>query len=294
MKYTAVYIFLFLYFINTPAHCLTALDTGEMKKHTGQSGISIAIDNAVIYKENSSIKLIDGDENSPGYISLNNTQSLYILETGHNNENTDNKFGHISIDVLSKSREPGGYNSPYLEMSCNDWKGKSYFKAGEIDFSSRKIGSIFVEELKHPKWHFYIGGHSSGIDMEMGFKLELTKFEYAYGPESENLSFQLTGLNLCSDFRLNSSDSPDDPSTWQSAGEFKIGDLKTNNPLKIDVGLRKSDNSPVVFLTGSLKGSMRVENIKMGNRDFGPAAIDGINVHRIKIEFPGRGLGRSS
>jgi hypothetical protein len=40
-----------------------------------------------------------------------------------------------------------------------------------------------------------------------------------------------------------------------------------------------------------MQGSIRMENIHMGNSDFGPAAIDGINVHSLSIELPGRDLG---
>ena len=293
MNCRVLFFIMIFCFLNLKAYALSPLNEKEMKKHTGQSGISIAIENAVFYYEDSFIKFIDGDASDPGFISLSNTKSLHILDTGYNDLDSDGTADHLTIDIINPQQSNLEYDKPYLAMECNDWSGTSYFQAEEIIFSDHTLGSLQIDEAAFPKWHLYTGGHSSGIDLEAGFQMDIKSFSYNYGPSENDLSLKFEGIHFTQQFNLNTNDDPSNPETWQSSGKFKIGDFSTDTPVTIDVGTRENDNSPVLFISAPIKGAIRIENIHMGNTDFGPAAIDGINVHRMKIEIPGRGLGKS-
>jgi hypothetical protein len=52
-------------------------------------------------------------------------------------------------------------------------------------------------------------------------------------------------------------------------------------------------NTAYIGLNLPMSGSVRVENITFGGNDMGLLAIDGMNVQKLYIEIPGRGLGKT-
>jgi hypothetical protein len=288
-----VLIFLVSTGFNTNVFAISKMSEKELKNKTAQAGISVAVKDAVFYNHESSVKFIDAESDPlavPGFIEFKNIKSLTTINTGHNiDPDSTNYMGHIYIDIASPEENTTGYNSPYASIVCDDFQTTSFIKVEEINFNGKSIGSLDVVGANFPKWNMFFGAHDCGIDFELGFQFHTTSFKYNYGPEADNTYLGFDNLLMAKEF----SGDLVDPSTWQATGKFKIGDFENNNPATIDIGTREfnGQTDAIISISAPMQGSIRMENIHMGNSDFGPAAIDGINVHRLSIELPGRDLG---
>eukprot|EP00767_Chilomastix_cuspidata_P008305 gnl/Chilomastix_cuspidata/9487.p1 GENE.gnl/Chilomastix_cuspidata/9487~~gnl/Chilomastix_cuspidata/9487.p1 ORF type:complete len:300 (+),score=6.48 gnl/Chilomastix_cuspidata/9487:102-902(+) len=266
-----------------------------MKNKVAQAGISIGIDNAVFYHYDSSIRLIDTEETDAGYLGFEDVYQLYTYNTGNVDLDSDGYMGHLKIDIIDPDDSLSSYTDPFIAVQCDDWESMSFIKAGKIDFNGYDIGSIDITGKTFPKWNLYFGAHDCGIDFEAGFQMKLAKFKYNYGDPDNNYYTGFSNLYIADEF-VDSSDlpaDPTDPTTWNLKGKFKIGNFEQNNPATFDIGISEYDNTPVISISAPMSGSIRMENIHIQDKDFGPAAIDGIQVHKLTIELPGRDLGNS-
>jgi hypothetical protein len=123
----------------------------------------------------------------------------------------------------------------------------------------------------------------------------MDRFGYTYNTSGANDTFELSGIHLVgafddmSGFDITDSttwDIPTDPSGWTSSGVFSIGDIDSGNPATLDIGT-DAGGQTVMQLEMPMNGSLRVERLNFGNRDFGPMAIDGLQVHRLTVTIPG-------
>jgi hypothetical protein len=74
---------------------------------------------------------------------------------------------------------------------------------------------------------------------------------------------------------------------WVFSGNLKIGNIGTGNPAKIDVGTDAGTGTPTLYLNLPMQGTLGVENVTFGGNNFGPIAIDGINVHHLNVKISG-------
>jgi hypothetical protein len=282
-------IFLFILFINGNAFAISEMSENEMKSKTAQAGISVGIDNAVFYNHESSVKFIDADETNPGYLAFKNIKSLTTYNTGNVDLDNDGYMGQILIDIASPSETDPGYKNQYVSLECEDFEVQSFIKIEEIDFNGKNIGSLDLTGTGFPKWNLYFGAHDAGIDFEAGFQFKIDSLKFNYGPEAQGSWLGFQNMFMADSF----AGRPEDPSTWQPSGKFKIGNFGADSPATFDIGTRDFNGvtEPVIYISAPMAGSARIENIHIGDKDFGPAAIDGINVHRLTIEIPGRDLG---
>jgi hypothetical protein len=79
---------------------------------------------------------------------------------------------------------------------------------------------------------------------------------------------------------------PENPSTWTSyPGVFQIGDIAGGNPAQMNIGSTADGSSTAMQFQLPMAGSIRVGDVNFGGADFGPLALDGLNVHRLTIQF---------
>ncbi len=272
---------------------ITELSKEEMKKKVAASGISIGIKGAVFYHDNSSIKLIDTQDSDQAYINFHNIKRLSTYTTGDIDLDSNGYTNHLEIDIINPQDPGSSYDNPFVSIKCDDWGSRNYINIEEINFNGYKIGSLDIRESSTPKWNLSLGAHNSGIDMEAGLKSKIPQLSFNYGNPSDSYYLGFTSFFLAKNFPGSAAfpDDPSNPSTWNANGKFKVGDFQQNNPATIDIGVRVSDNSPVISISAPMSGSVRMGNIHIKDKDFGPAAIDGIIVHTMSIEIPGRDLG---
>jgi hypothetical protein len=142
---------------------------------------------------------------------------------------------------------------------------------------------------------FRISAHkeagSSGIDFEYLSMWKTQNFDYRYDNAGDALHVGGLGLAESAD------GDPADPSTWTFTGPFRVGDLYGGvidtdndpsnqahpNPATLDVAT--SDGTTYMLVSLPMKGSIRMEDVKIGGVDFGPVAIDGITAHVLAVKF---------
>jgi hypothetical protein len=124
-----------------------------------------------------------------------------------------------------------------------------------------------------------LGAHDGGgIDWEYGTRLSIDTLRLTYNDLNESLA--ANGIH----FGLHDAGDPADPSTWQMTGLFQIGAIAEGAPATFDVG-QGEDGMVAVTMNMPMRGSLRVESLQWGGSDFGPMAIDDIQVHRLTVRF---------
>lgn len=292
-----IYMILTIFFIPSQGICLEKLEKKQMKAETGQAGITMGLDGVAMVHTADSVKFIDSQDPEPGYVAFENIKGLGTFSTGAKDIDGDGNAGAITIDIgnVINSDSTSADDIPLVFLGCPDWNQNIIINIGNINWCGKNLGSADIINFSLPVWRAYIGSYNgAGIDFELGFRTRVEEIRFNYGSSGEKLS--VSGLALSGGFNGNPED---DPSTWKPVGEFKVGDAMnlTPNPASIDIGVREStdgttdDPDPFVKMNLSASGSIRADKIQFGSADFGQMAIDGIKIHKMTVEFPGRGLG---
>jgi hypothetical protein len=165
----------------------------------------------------------------------------------------------------------------------------------DVVFCGQSIGELAIDNFTTPERYFTMGAHGSGMDFQYDFQMHTDRFGYTYNTSGVADTFELNGIHLVGSFDDMSYfdilddttwDIPTDPSQWNYSGVFSIGDIDSGNPATMDIGTDASGQT-VMQLELPMSGSLRVENLTFGGNDFGPIAIDGLQVHRLTVTIPG-------
>lgn len=289
------------------AIALEALSQGQMKHAVAQAGVSIAITdlNTEIY---SGLKFSNPDD-STQYINFEELHILSHVDTAPSDKNDDGLINHLTIDVGSIN------NLVMLNIKNNDLSIISDMTIGNIDFCGTSIGSLSAQSMETSMLNFDMGPHtgSAGIDYQMGQRFSIDSLSYHYNT-NDALSF--TGITFANSF----TGPLITPANWSPVGAFQLGDILNNRPATFDItvdhqeSLTMTDSngdtytisnprydSTYIALSMPMSGSIRINNISnitnfggsnQGITDLGLLAIDGIDVQKLNIEIPGRGLGK--
>ena len=278
---------------------LEVLSKDQMQHAVAQAGIDIAIGDLVVETYTDSVTISNPDDMTQ-YIGFNGIGLSTQVDTATGDVDADGMINHLSIDVgIMNDQVMFIAESPDLCIETD-------MTISNIDFSGTSIGSLSVESMILSSFHLYMGPHagSSGVDYEFGQRLTIADLSFNYNA-SDALTF--SGITLSNTFggalRV--------PSTWSAVGEFQVGDVLNGSPATLDIAAdtqaswTMTDSNGVAYsvanprydtgyiaLNMPMSGSIRVENMNFGGNDLGLLAIDGINVQKLYIEIPGRGLGK--
>lgn len=281
-------------FAPSPVFCLEKMDKSRLRSETGQAGIDIGMDNVVIYHGVDSVKIANPADPENNYVSLEKIKGLGVFETGAADVGGDNIAGKLTIDVgnVINSTSTTEDDIPLVFLSCPDWMQNIDIIIENVNWCGNNIGSADIRGFSLPSWHAYIGScNGAGVDFQLGFRTKIEEMAFNYGDAGE--SFSVKKLQAAASFTGEPENNPDG---WTASGEFRVGDAisGSSGPASIDIGVRSdsvSPGTPVVLMELNASGSVRAADISFGSKSFGPMAIDGIKVHSMKIELPGRGLG---
>lgn len=285
----------YVFFAPSVVFGLEKMCDSQLKSEKGQAGLDIGMDNVVIYHDRESIKFKGVDQTSPNYVGLENVKGLGTFATGYLDLDNDGNAGKITVDIANVVNNPDITTDdiPLIFLTCPDWAQTINLKVGNLNWCGKSIGSLDIRNFELPAWHVYLGSYGgSGIRYQLGFRTNIEEIRYNYGTQGE--AFSVKGLQAAGSFTSNASDNPADPATWKPSGEFTVGDaLATSpNPASIDIGSRsETDDTLTIHMNMTAQGSIRASDIKFGTQSFGPMAIDGIKIHSMRMELPGRGLG---
>jgi hypothetical protein len=132
------------------------------------------------------------------------------------------------------------------------------------------LGSIEVNGLVSTENNWLIGAHG-GISFEYQTKMNIASAQYIYNTASSANALTFTGINF---------------SGLTGTGPFQIGDLTSlqPNPATIDIGSNAAGTTEII-LNLPMTGSIRVADVNYGGSDFGPLALNGLDVHRLIVQI---------
>lgn len=265
---------------------MEALPDAEMAAVVAQSGVSIVLANVQFDWAAGHVTIYDTDSDrssdaDAGSISFEGITLLNgVVET----------LSAITLDVYTIDDS----SNPLDGQTFTVWESPDLFQylnftIDDLIFCGQSLGQIEIDNYTTPQQYWLTGAHTSGMDFEAGLEMHIDSLSYLFN--SDDNAFDLTGIHLAGSFDdmddFDSTDSttwdiPPDPSEWSCSGVFSIGDVNGGNPATLDIGT-DSGGQTVVQLELPMSGSIRVENLTFGGNDFGPMAIDGIEVHRLTV-----------
>jgi len=140
------------------------------------------------------------------------------------------------------------------------------------------LGSLNVSGIVSTENNLMIGAHG-GIDFQYNANIAIGSALYNYNTTN---ALAFTGIHF---FGTGTGAPEDPPNTWTYSGTFQIGNMAGSNPAQIDVGTDTTTGFTQIKLELPMTGSIRVEDVNFGGADFGPLALDGLNVHRLTIQI---------
>lgn len=246
------------------------IDEYGLEKITAQAGIVLFIDTAVQCTADA-INISDTDSSPASLISFqgvsidDNSGGPFAVATPFDNP--------VTIDITTNMA-----GQTLLAVNLSQFYQPSNLSVINIDFCGQALGSLDIDELIMDQNYFEITTHldeSMGIDWQYLTKIDIGQIKYTSNSAGD--SFTASGIHLSQ----TSSGAPHDPSAWDFAGGFQIGDFE-DQPATYDLGTNATGQT-VMFLTLPMDGALRVEDINFNQNSFGPMAIDGIHVHRLLI-----------
>jgi hypothetical protein len=253
---------------------------------TGQAGISISTDMSV--RITASVWKFSDTSSTPQWLELQNITVddgnggyFHAYAPLNNPETVDigtNDAGRTLVSFLDSSQvSPRWYSVGNLVL-CNQSLGSLNLDALSVGPSLQRYGA-------------HADGTGGGLDFDYTTSVTAQAFRYTYSSTVPG-TLTLSGIHLVYQADLlgknGTGDNPADPTTWAFTGAnnvFRIGDIDGGNPAKVDVVTQTTTGSTSLYLTLPMQGTLRVEDVNFGGNDFGPIAIDGIQVHRLIVKM---------
>jgi hypothetical protein len=251
----------------------------QMMDATGQAGISIAVDNASFESYFQNITFSNPDDPANQYVACHGIHLISTVDIGTSDSNDNGEIDYFTTNI-------GVINhNTMLEIKCPDLLFTTQMTVSTIDFCGTSLGSIDFSNIALSSLSLTTGpGQTTGIQYEIGRAFHVDGVSYTY---NQGNSLVISNIGFVESF----SGSTSDPSSWNPSGTFNIGDISGGNPATINIG--SSGDRNYIAMNLPMQGSLRIGNMNCAGTDLGTlAAIDGINVIKLYIELPGRGIGR--
>ena len=260
-----------------------SLTDAQLAGVTGQSGITIYTDGTARITA-SVLKISDTDSSPVKWLELKNVVvddgigGYFSFATPLDYLSTTVVDEPVTLDVGAHATT----GQTLVALRDSTHVSPRWYSVGEVVFCDQSLGSLNLDALSLGPTVYRMGAHidgTSGVDFDYTLSAYAKAFRYTYNASSEAL--RLSGIRLAG----SASGAAEDPSTWSFSGVFRIGDIDGGNPAKIDVGTDTSTGETSLVLSLPMQGSLRVENVTFGDKNFGPIAIDGITVHRMSVSI---------
>lgn len=172
----------------------------------------------------------------------------------------------------------------YVSLLDSSHSQPRSYSIDNIVFCEQAIGSLDINYIVQQPSTLRLGAHAdgtTGVDWDYATQIDIDQIQYTYNDSGEAFSFD--GIHLAG----SASGDPADPGAWSFDGHFTIGDLDGDNPATFDIGTNATGDT-VMVMTLPMQGTLRIENIDFGGQALGPAAIDGLQVHRLTVALDPR------
>ena len=261
-----------LWMPSTSAAEMQAMGDAQMEAVTAQSGITIWMDTAIQYSADS-LRISDTDSAPADWIELqgfsitNGTEDYFSVKTPWDDP--------VTIDIATSDT-----GQTLLVTKFSTHVEPRFYHVDALVFCSQGIGSLDIDNVIQQPSTFRIGAPANGSQSalwDLSTQIDLDSFTYTYNEADQ--AFALTGIHLAG----SATGDPTDPTLWAFDGQFTIGDLDNDNPAAFEVGTDPATGLTVVAMSLPMQGALRIENVDFGGQSFGPAALDGLQVHRLSV-----------
>jgi hypothetical protein len=271
---------------------LRQLQDADLDTINAQAGISIAVSDLRVYQHYDRVRYAGTDG---GYLSLEDI-TVYDggnapakIDIGVADADGDGLIEPLTLDAFTVSDTASPiYGHPLVRLAAPDWLQEKAYHIASVHIAgyetglAHDLGALDLGPVHLPGFELYVGGHSDGIDFQLGAGLRIDQLRLTTNTAGDAL--EATGIRFAESF----SGTPEDPTGWAGQGNFTVGDLFSGAPATFDVGgvtLDDGSQAAVVALALPMAGSLRMENLSLNGSDFGPVAIDGITVHALEVVF---------
>ena len=255
---------------------LKALDDGDLAGISGMGGISVGLDDVSVYLHLGSFSYTDTDSGNAlvleGVTAGDGDGRPAAFATGNVDTDGDGLRTPLTVDVGTVGDRAA------VVLQALDWQQVLDLHVETLRFCGQALGSLDLGPIHRPSFYWMVGGHDDGIDFELAQRLSIDAFEFTYNDAGDRLD--LAGIHL----GAADTGDPADPATWEMNGLFRIGAMADGNPATFDVG-QGDDGLAAIDMNLPMSGAVRVESVQWAGADFGPMAIDGIQVHRLNIRL---------
>jgi len=251
---------------------MQVMDEGELSSVSAQAGITI-ISDVQATASYDTIAISDSDTGTDqNWIQLGGV-SIH-----------DGADGPFSIQspvetpsVIDVATDADGWS--YMSIFDSSYTQPRTYSIDSIVFCEQAIGSLDIENVIRQPSNLRLGAHAdgtTGMAWDYATQIDIESLQYTYNDVGDTFSFD--GIHLAG----SATGDPTDPTTWTFDGQFTIGDLENDNPATFDIGTNESGET-IMAMTLPMQGTLRIENIDFGGQSYGPAAIDGLQVHRLTV-----------
>jgi hypothetical protein len=268
---------------------LVGLKDAELANVTGQAGISTGLDLSMNY----SVSLMKFSDTSatPNWLVLKNftitdgSGGLFLVTTYQGG--TLAGLDPVTLDVGTNAAGRTLISSYDPSAVTPRWYGAELW-FGDAVGTETSLGNLNLDALSQGPSLAHVGAHADGtgggLDFDYTTRISADALKLTYNtapvlPDTGALA--LKGIHLA----YAATGDPADYTQWAFTGNFKIGDIDAGNPAKVDVVTDTSTGSTSIYLNLPMQGTLRVAEVAFGGNNFGPIAIDGIDVHRLTVKI---------
>ncbi len=260
------------------------LEDEEMIEVTAQAGISVSMEKATYYDEIGRLEIRDSYD--LGSLVLEDM----IISDGQGWGYEFNTLEPLDIDLVTYDASWGEWNTA-LRINAPSWLQEVGISVGNVIFCGQELGSLSIGQIDLPSFQYLLTtpDNDTPFDMNSGlyfkyfFQKRYDEIRFTYNDSGDALAFQ--GLQFAESF----SGSPQNPGSWVQSGSFIIGKpqpfIALNDGHFARINIIKESNTMILDMDFPMEGSVRVQNVHFDGHDFGPVALDGINVHSMSVQF---------
>jgi len=276
-KYAFIFYLLIIFFISLLSAFagMEAMDDAELDRVCAATGMSLVIKDFAYNYNVDSYTYTDTDTGNS--LALQNisyddgTGGSAIIDTG----DEAITFDLFTINDLNSSMD----GATFFAISAHDLRPVLYNSVDNVVFAGTDIGSTRTGNISLSSFDLYItpNPYGRGIAGEFDFQMHTDEKIYTYNGAGDRLTY--TGTT----WSQTAGGLPEDPATWTFRDSFAIGDINSANPATMDVLTLTDTGVTSILINTPMRGSIRIENVNLGGTDFGPIAIDGINMHHFDV-----------
>lgn len=211
------------------------------------------------------------------------------------------------LDLIEKN----GYAAWEMDVAIDvdDFSFREWDDSEGCYGDSQSMGSLHLSGLALQEFAIYVTPISalehvygtdlrgSGIAFHFETRAKLDEFRWEYNDLDDELRF--AGTYFVGGFDEYGMDGTgdvyEDPATWRPAQRFKIGNLNPRDreaagfdPAIATFGVVTDPadaNRGYIQMQLPMQGSIRMEEVTFGDKNFGPNIIDNLHVHHLQVDF---------